>query len=153
VKKKGVSLTPVSENPSTPLLPLTVNTTAANGRAVSPNPAFEDARIPTPKMWAGNPNLHTPAPPHMSGIAGPSSAHTPVRDTRDLTNTKLAKNQYVLLEQIESLRRTVDKQGEMLATLMQALALKEGLDLPVKQDKGKGKEKSNDDEQGPSDWE
>lgn len=68
-------------------------------------------------MWAGD------------ASAGRSA---PTRDTRDLTNTKLAKNQYVLLEQIESLRKTIDKQGEMLEALTKAL-------VEVKLDKGKGK--------------
>jgi hypothetical protein len=96
-------------------------------------------------MWAGNPSLHTPIGPIGAAPAGPSGGQTPVRDNKDLSNTKLAKNQYVLLEQIESLRRTVEQQGEMLSTLMQALAPKEGVDLSAssseKKDKGKAKAK------------
>lgn len=40
------------------------------------------------------------------------------RDNRDLTNVKLAKNQLVLLEQIDDLRRVIDRQGEVLERLM-----------------------------------
>lgn len=71
---------------------------------------------------------------HMPMWAGDASAGrpAPTRDTRDLTNTKLAKNQYVLIEQIESLRKTIDRQGEMLEVLTKAF-------VEVKQDKGKGK--------------
>lgn len=72
-----------------------------------------------------------------------------LKASKDLTNTKLAKNQLVrvspvygvsgwpgpgpelwsltgqvLHEQIETLRRTVDRQSDMLAALMQALEVK-----------------------------
>lgn len=71
------------------------------------------------------------------------------RSARDLTNTKLAKNQLVsdhfphfdlsmrffipatgadkqvLHQQIESLRRTVDRQSEMMTALMAALAVRD----------------------------
>lgn len=90
---------------------------------------------------------------HQDGL-GHSHTHTPSQSIsqrqasrdKDLTNIKLAKNQYVLLEQIESLRRTIDKQGEMLSLLMSALALKEGVDIDLsssKVDKGKAKEAEN----------
>lgn len=89
-------------------------------------------------MWAGDPNLHTPV------IGGPGP-RPPARDSRDLTNVKLAKNQAVLLEQIESLRRTIDQQGEMLSALMSTLALREGVELPQQaRDKGKGKQVEED---------
>lgn len=72
-------------------------------------------------MWAGDASVGTTTP----------------RDTRDLSNTKLAKNQYVLLEQIESLRRTIDKQGEMLDLLTRAM-------VDIKLDKGKAKALDHD---------
>lgn len=67
-----------------------------------------------------------------------------LKSSKDLTNTKLAKNQLVrpclvdgtagnllirqvLHEQIEALRRVVDRQNEMMAAMMKALAV---TDLP-----------------------
>lgn len=43
------------------------------------------------------------------------------REERDLTNVKLAKNQQVLLTQIDSLRAVVETQGERLAAVLAAL--------------------------------
>lgn len=43
------------------------------------------------------------------------------REERDLTNVKLAKNQQVLLTQIDSLRAVVEAQGETLAAVLAAL--------------------------------
>jgi hypothetical protein len=120
--------TPVDYNPSAPLLPLP----ATNGRSTSPH-ADDRLPTPTPKMWAGSPHLHTP----VTGMPQPAP-----RDARDLSNIKLAKNQSVLLEEIEGLRRTVERQGDILTALMRALAAKEGLELEIPSDKGKGKSKS-----------
>ncbi|ADV20557.1 hypothetical protein I305_06196 [Cryptococcus gattii E566] len=123
------TITPVSTD-NIPLLPLSsqdAQTATPNGpslsrpRSTSPFPgsgttnqraAFGNA----PRMWEG-------------GIDGMGEA----KKERDLTNTKLAKNQLVLLEQIDLLRQTIDKQGEMLARLTEILNVK---------NKGKGPEKS-----------
>jgi hypothetical protein len=43
------------------------------------------------------------------------------REERDLTNVKLAKNQQVLLTQIDSLRAIVESQGDTLAAVLAAL--------------------------------
>ncbi|KAK4689953.1 hypothetical protein P7C73_g170, partial [Tremellales sp. Uapishka_1] len=90
-----------------PLLPTTVPK-----RATSPYP--DPSR--QPKMWDG-------------GDGGD-------KKERDLTNVKLAKNQMVLLEQIDDLRKTIDRQGEVLALMMRRL---DG-------DKDRGKEKAREDE-------
>lgn len=116
-----LSLTPVeeAEGSSNPLLPFASRPTPSNSRDRSPAPgsAIHDGHPMQMPMWAGDASV---------------GKSTPTRDPRDLTNTKLAKNQYVLLEQIESLRRTIDKQGEMLEMLTKAV-------IEVKQDKGKRK--------------
>lgn len=117
----GTSLAPIeeAEGASASLLPLTGRPMTPNGRDRSPAPGsgFHDGHPMQMPMWAGD------------AAAGRSAS---TRDSRDLSNTKLAKNQYVLLEQIESLRKTIDRQGEMLENLTKAL-------IEVKQSKGKGK--------------
>lgn len=127
-------MTPVDEEFATPLLPVP-NTTAKRGS--SPNPSTRE------KMWSGDPNKLTPVIP---GVGGTSTAKSSSRD-KDLTNTKLAKNQYVLLEQIESLRQTLETQGEMLSVLMTALAEKNGMDMPTP--KSKGKERAKEEDESP----
>lgn len=127
-------MTPVAEEAGVPLLPIS----NATPRGPSPNPSTNA------KMWAGDPNKLTPA---IHGTSG-ASAKAAARD-KDLTNTKLAKNQYVLLEQIEALRQTVETQGEMLSVLMSALADKNGVAMPSPttdrmKGKGKGKRKEGD---------
>ncbi|OWT42211.1 hypothetical protein J008_00982 [Cryptococcus neoformans] len=121
--------TPASTD-NIPLLPVSsqdTQTNTPNGpslsrpRSISPLPmsgivnqraAFGNA----PRMWEG-------------GIDGTGE----MKRERDLTNTKLAKNQLILFEQLDALRQTIDKQGEMLARLTEMLNVK---------DKGKGPEKS-----------
>ncbi len=129
-------MTPVAEE-SGPLLP-TANTVK---RGTSPNPA---------RMWTGDPNKLTPPIPTVPGI--PSASSKAARD-KDLTNTKLAKNQYVLLEQIEALRQTVETQGEMLSVLMSALAEKNGVEMPTMTSKGKGKGRASDASEDQTPWE
>lgn len=134
------TMTPVTEEAG-PLLP-TANTVK---RGASPNPA---------RMWPGDPNKLTPPIPTVAGMPGlPSGGSKAARD-KDLTNTKLAKNQYVLLEQIEGLRQTVETQGEMLSVLMSALAEKNGVEMPTMQGKGKGKGKgrASDASEYPAPW-
>ncbi|BEI85381.1 hypothetical protein CcaverHIS002_0507820 [Cutaneotrichosporon cavernicola] len=124
------TMTPVPEEAG-PLLP--VSNTVKRGS--SPNPV---------KMWAGDPNKFTPPIPTVPGI--PTSSSKAARD-KDLTNTKLAKNQYVLLEKIEALRQTVETQGEMMSVLMAALAESNGVEIPT--GKGKGRADRGGQDQAP----
>lgn len=121
-RPQSPGLTPIGEETSTPLLPVT----KARPRSTSPNPP-DQAR-----MWAGDPSKHTPAPP--------GGAAKPVKD-KDLSNTKLARNQYVLLEQIEALRQTIDRQGEMIAALTTIVAQSQNVSIPAEA-KGKSKGES-----------
>jgi len=68
-------------------------------------------------MWEGD-NI---AP--SSTVSGEGRAQPQPQTKGDLTNIKLAKNQLVLLEQIDGLRKTIDKQGEILMKLMEGLKL------------------------------
>ncbi|KAK8869982.1 hypothetical protein IAR55_000552 [Kwoniella newhampshirensis] len=118
---------------NTPLLPTIAPSNSstplpsARSRAISPMPAQQSSGMiasgsttsqrvgpaGVPRMWDGG----------VDGFGGdPKSA----AKERDLTNVKLAKNQLVLLEQIDSLRRTIDRQGEMLARLTEVLNAREG---------------------------
>lgn len=133
-------MTPVEESASAPLLPVTAPSAS---RGTSPNPAKSDpdrSGAPSPSPATRNhPNMWSQEHTHSH-----SQTRNAARD-KDLTNVKLAKNQYVLLEQIESLRQTIDRQGEMLSSLMAVMALKEGVNVeewtsPSKADKGKSKE-------------
>ncbi|WWD15742.1 hypothetical protein CI109_100164 [Kwoniella shandongensis] len=106
---------------NTPLLPTVAPSVSgtpvptARPRAISPLPpqqgtgmiasgSASSQRAGIPRMWDG-------------GVDGLGSDPKSAAKERDLTNVKLAKNQLVLLEQIDSLRRTIDRQGEMLARL------------------------------------
>ncbi|EIW69492.1 hypothetical protein TREMEDRAFT_30526 [Tremella mesenterica DSM 1558] len=118
--KHGPSITSSARNsldrPSSPPLNMMEN---ANG-----TPLLPLTSEPLPPMAPKNPS--TPA------AAGPQAQHRtpgppmrmwdgdadPRNKDRDLTNTKLAKNQLVLLEQIAVLQRALDRQGEMLERLL-----------------------------------
>ncbi|WWC61355.1 uncharacterized protein I303_103936 [Kwoniella dejecticola CBS 10117] len=103
---------------STPVGPLSAP--VSRSRAVSPLPPSGNM-VPSssassarginnlPKMWDGG---DIPQTSNMS--------------KGDLTNVKLAKNQFVLLEQIDNLRKTIDRQGDLLSRLAAALDVKEG---------------------------
>ncbi|RSH91148.1 hypothetical protein EHS25_009447 [Saitozyma podzolica] len=104
---------PEGAAPSAPLLPtnsadLPTGSTLSRTRGVTPGPSasasIQRGVGTTPRMWDG-------------GFDG-----TETKAARaDLTNVKLAKNQLVLLEQIDSLRRQTERQGEMLARLTEIL--------------------------------
>ena len=68
------------------------------------------------------PMMTTDTPPAGSGrrMAPQVQSTATALGAEDISNTKLAKNQLVLLEQIEALRRTIDRQGAMLQALMKA---------------------------------
>ncbi|ORY25736.1 hypothetical protein BCR39DRAFT_471139 [Naematelia encephala] len=104
-----------------PLLPTSIEPTPRRGN--SPNPSGTSNANRLPRMWDGG-----------------SEAVESKNKERDLTNIKLAKNQLVLLEQIDDLRSTIDRQGEMLERLMLALNVK--ADAIV----AKGKARANGDE-------
>ncbi|OCF35291.1 hypothetical protein I316_02837 [Kwoniella heveanensis BCC8398] len=107
--------------------PLPGTAATSRSRAISPLPphsAVTTNMVPSssassgrgmgniPRMWDGS-------------IDGSGIAEKGMKE-RDLTNIKLAKNQLVLLEQIDSLRRTIDRQGDILARLAGALEEKDG---------------------------
>ncbi|KAL1411194.1 hypothetical protein Q8F55_002145 [Vanrija albida] len=135
--RRGGVLTPVDEADSVPLLPVTAPILAAP----SPQPHVKESSsgsLSQPKMWD----------PLAQGL--PASSSTTPQPPRDkgLTNTKLAKNQFVLLEQIDALRRVVEKQGEtidrqaqMMVQLLEALSIKEDASESLA---GKGKGKARD---------
>lgn len=108
---------PPTERPSSPLLPTTAEPVNAAGQRRAPSPLSAlpmsqtntSVRPAAPRMWEGGDS--TPDP----------------RSKGDLTNTKLAKNQLVLLEQIEGMRRVIDRQGQML----ELLATRLGVDQPA----------------------
>ncbi|WVO16959.1 hypothetical protein L204_104645 [Cryptococcus depauperatus] len=79
-----------------------------------------------PRMWEGGVD-------GTRSTLGSSSGNLGDKPHRDLTNTKLAKNQLVLLGQIDSLRQTLEKQGELLSLLTEAL----GVTIPVNKLKDK----------------
>lgn len=125
------NLTPIGEESSVPLLPVT--NPSSRPRSTSPP---KEPHQPQPRMWNGDPDKHTPA--------NPSFGQTPkAAREKDLTNTKLAKNQYVLLEQIDSLRQTIDRQGEMISALMAVVAEKNGVSIPSEA-KGKRRQEQFD---------
>ncbi|WWC85281.1 uncharacterized protein L201_000143 [Kwoniella dendrophila CBS 6074] len=122
-----------TDSTSAPLLSTVSNTptplasasgSASRARAISPMPS-SGGMVPSssasstrglnhlPRMWDGGPEIST-----MSD-----------KQRGDLTNVKLAKNQYVLLEQIDSLRKTIDRQGDLLIRLAAALDVKETRNL------------------------
>ncbi|WWD10372.1 hypothetical protein V865_008507 [Kwoniella europaea PYCC6329] len=123
-----------TENSSAPLLHTFSNTPTptpqvpstaplARTRAISPLPPSSNM-VPSssassvrglgnlPRMWDGGPD-GTPVSSMSEKMRG------------DLTNVKLAKNQIVLLEQIDGLRKTIDRQGDLLTRLAAALDVKE----------------------------
>ncbi|WVR05008.1 hypothetical protein IAU60_002020 [Kwoniella sp. DSM 27419] len=123
---------PIDTSASAPLLPTIASSMQtplpnSNGtsrtRAISPMP-MSGGMAPSssassarglgsvPRMWDG-------------GVDGTGLTEKAARD-KDLTNVKLAKNQLVLLEQIDSLRRTIDKQGDLLVRLASALDRQNG---------------------------
>ncbi|WVQ78074.1 hypothetical protein IAT38_000155 [Cryptococcus sp. DSM 104549] len=132
---------PTTHTDDLPLLPVsapsgsTVNPspnsqahTRAASRAISPNPPMQSSGMgagPFPRMWEG-------------GLDGTGGGVGEAKKERDLTNTKLAKNQLVLLEQIDSLRRTINMQGDMLLKLTEALGVKA-------KDNGKGRDRRQED--------
>ncbi|WVQ98521.1 hypothetical protein IAU59_005647 [Kwoniella sp. CBS 9459] len=107
--------------------PLPGTAASTRPRAISPIPphsAMTSNMVPSssassarglgtvPRMWDGS-------------LDGSGVTEKGMKE-RDLTNVKLAKNQLVLLEQIDSLRRTIDRQGDILARLAAALEEKDG---------------------------
>ncbi|WRT66932.1 uncharacterized protein IL334_003897 [Kwoniella shivajii] len=120
-ESSSAPLLPIISNTPTPLVPSTAP--MGRPRAISPHPS-SGGMVPSasassgrglgnlPKMWDGGPDL-TPLNSMSEKMRG------------DLTNVKLAKNQIVLLEQIDSLRRTIDRQGDLLSRLASALEVKE----------------------------
>ncbi|TXT13739.1 hypothetical protein VHUM_01106 [Vanrija humicola] len=145
-RRAGV-LTPVEEADSVPLLPVTAPAQTPT-LGPSPPPHVKEGSggsLSQPKMWD----------PLAQGLPASSSTAPQAPRDKELSNVKLAKNQFVLLEQIDSLRRVVDKQGEtidrqaqMMAQLLEALSIKEGLsESPSRKDKGKGKAQEDDDDE------
>ncbi|ODN73502.1 hypothetical protein L202_08005 [Cryptococcus amylolentus CBS 6039] len=128
-----VPLLPISNPPETSPPSTTVHSRA---RSVSPLPPGGNAQ----GQWAGQGGSQ---PKMWDGGMDGTGAAAGERKERDLTNTKLAKNQLVLLEQIDSLRQTIDSQGEMLRLLTQALGVQNGEEEGARRTGSrKGKEKS-----------
>ncbi|KAL7422184.1 hypothetical protein Q5752_002830 [Cryptotrichosporon argae] len=116
--------TPASPDASPILAPVHLPPPDATSAPLLPTTA------PAPKARAPSPILSVPMAETASGSAiGRSTPRMwegeEGRDARgrerDLTNIKLAKNQLVLLEQIDLLKQALERQGEMLETLMAAV--------------------------------
>lgn len=69
---------------------------------MTPSTSTAPSKPAMPRMWDGGPD----------GFDKGAQSH------RDLTNTKLAKNQLVLLEQIEELKQAMDVQAQILERLV-----------------------------------